>query len=146
VYRAASAAKSAVGGKPWPVAASAYSLVEAGLHVLANKPAIIRREDLLRLEAVLGLAAERGHPGEGRDPLFNISGADQWFPACAGTTIGYRTIWPEQAFEEPEPPTREFPEPFAVTLSDRMLRPSIDLCPPKGSLMARLRRIGGRIG
>src|ERR1700686_1557948 len=34
--------------------------VEAGLHVLADKPAIIRREDLLRLEAVLGLAAERG--------------------------------------------------------------------------------------
>jgi hypothetical protein len=60
VYRAASAAKSAVGGKAWPGAASAYSLVEAGLHVLANKPAIIRREDLPRLEAVLGLAAERG--------------------------------------------------------------------------------------
>jgi len=34
--------------------------VEAGLHVLADKPAIIRREDLPRLEAVLGLAAERG--------------------------------------------------------------------------------------
>jgi hypothetical protein len=59
VYRAASAAKSAVGGKAWPGAASAYSLVEAGLHVLANKPAIIQREDLPRLEAVLGLAAER---------------------------------------------------------------------------------------
>jgi predicted dehydrogenase len=34
--------------------------VEAGLHVLADKPAIIRREDLARLDAVLGLAAERG--------------------------------------------------------------------------------------
>jgi predicted dehydrogenase len=33
--------------------------VEAGLHVLADKPAIIRREDLARLDAVLGLAAER---------------------------------------------------------------------------------------
>src|SRR5258706_9820187 len=33
--------------------------VEAGLHVLADKPAIIRREDLPRLKAVLGLAAER---------------------------------------------------------------------------------------
>ena len=34
--------------------------VAAGLHVLADKPAIIRREDLARLDAVLGLAAERG--------------------------------------------------------------------------------------
>jgi predicted dehydrogenase len=34
--------------------------VEAGLHVLADKPVIIRREDLPRLEAVLGRAAERG--------------------------------------------------------------------------------------
>jgi predicted dehydrogenase len=33
--------------------------VEAGLHVLADKPAIIRREDLSRLQAVLGRAAER---------------------------------------------------------------------------------------
>jgi hypothetical protein len=114
VYRAASAAKSAVGGKASPMAASAYSLVEAGLHVLADKPAIIRREDLPRLEAVLGLAAERGPSGERRHPLFNISGADQWFPACVGTTIGYRTLWPEQAFEEPEPPTREFPAPYVI--------------------------------
>ena len=30
--------------------------VEAGLHVLADKPAIIRREDLPRLEAVLKTA------------------------------------------------------------------------------------------
>jgi hypothetical protein len=59
VYRAASAAKSAVGGKAWPAAASAYSLVEAGLHCWPDNPAIIRREDLPRLEAVLGLAAER---------------------------------------------------------------------------------------
>src|SRR5712671_1323466 len=34
--------------------------VEAGLHVLADKPAIIRHEDLPRLDAVLGGAAERG--------------------------------------------------------------------------------------
>src|SRR5438067_7066732 len=34
--------------------------VAAGLHVLADKPAIIRREDLPRLEAVLTLAEERG--------------------------------------------------------------------------------------
>jgi predicted dehydrogenase len=34
--------------------------VEAGLHVLADKPAIIRHEDLPRLEAVLNRAAERG--------------------------------------------------------------------------------------
>jgi predicted dehydrogenase len=34
--------------------------VAAGLHVLADKPAIIRREDLPRLEAVLGVAAKRG--------------------------------------------------------------------------------------
>ena len=34
--------------------------VAAGLHVLADKPAIIRREDLPRLEAVLTLAKERG--------------------------------------------------------------------------------------
>jgi hypothetical protein len=34
--------------------------VEAGLHVLADKPAIIRREDLSRLEAMLSRAAERG--------------------------------------------------------------------------------------
>lgn len=34
--------------------------VEAGLHVLADKPAIIRHEDLARLEAVLARAAERG--------------------------------------------------------------------------------------
>jgi len=33
--------------------------VEAGLHVLADKPAIIRREDLPRLAAVLDRAAER---------------------------------------------------------------------------------------
>src|ERR1700732_3710698 len=33
--------------------------VEAGLHVLADKPAIIRREDLTRLAAVLDRAAER---------------------------------------------------------------------------------------
>src|SRR5262249_1323312 len=32
----------------------------ARLHVLADKPAIIRREDLPRLEAVQGSAAERG--------------------------------------------------------------------------------------
>ena len=34
--------------------------VEAGLHVLADKPAIIRHEDLSRLEAMLSRAAERG--------------------------------------------------------------------------------------
>jgi predicted dehydrogenase len=34
--------------------------VEAGLHVLADKPAILRREDLPRLDAVLGRAAGRG--------------------------------------------------------------------------------------
>src|SRR5882762_8754281 len=33
--------------------------VEAGLHVIADKPAIIRREDLPRLAAVLDLAEER---------------------------------------------------------------------------------------
>jgi len=36
------------------------SAIEAGLHVLADKPAIIRREDLPRLEAALARAAERG--------------------------------------------------------------------------------------
>ncbi|MBV9015818.1 MAG: oxidoreductase [Alphaproteobacteria bacterium] len=34
--------------------------VEAGLHVLADKPMIIRQEDLPRLDTVLGRAAERG--------------------------------------------------------------------------------------
>ena len=34
--------------------------VAAGLHVLADKPAIVRREDLPRLEGVLSRAAQRG--------------------------------------------------------------------------------------
>src|SRR5438045_3367616 len=37
-------------------------------------------------------AATQTHPGESRDPPFNVSGADGWVPAFAGTPIFLRPM------------------------------------------------------
>jgi predicted dehydrogenase len=49
-----------IAGRNRPKIERIAAAVEAGLHVIADKPAIIRREDLPRLTAVLDRAEERG--------------------------------------------------------------------------------------
>ena len=48
-----------IAGRNRPKIERIAAAVEAGLHVIADKPAIIRREDLPRLAAVLDMAEER---------------------------------------------------------------------------------------